>query len=173
MARKLRSVLRTWLCGMAVLVMVAPACLAQRYSFRDYTKGLGNLAVNCIAQDRTGYLWVGTENGLYRYDGLQFRQYGVPEGMRARDIYNLYLGPDGTLWVGSNDGVYFERRDGRFAEVRPPAPLGKFSQHMGTGFAGIAQDQVAMADQSGAFVLRRTESERWVAEPMHLGGTTI
>ena len=60
--------------------LFAPACLAQRYSFREYTEGLGDLNVNCIAQDRTGYLWVGTENGLYRYDGAQFRSMATPRG---------------------------------------------------------------------------------------------
>ena len=161
------------MCGLAVLSIFAPPCLAQRYSFREYTKGLSDLNVNCIAQDRTGYLWVGTENGLYRYDGSQFHLYGVSKGIRARYILNLYLAPDGTLWVGSDTGIYYQRRDGSFAEVRPPAPVSHFSQHMGTAFAAIAPGQVAVADQGGAFLLRRVEPERWVAEPLRLEGGTI
>jgi len=173
MARKMGHILRLWVCSAAALCLAAPACLAQRYSFRDYTEGLSDLAVNCILQDRTGYLWVGTDNGLYRYDGLQFRPYGVREGIRARYILNLYLGMDGTLLVGSDSGIFVQRRDGSFAEVHPPAPVSQFSQHMGTAFAAISPDQIATADQGGAFLLRRIEPDRWVAEPMHLEGGTI
>ena len=44
---------------------------AQQYSFRYYgtEDGLTNLAVKVIFQDRKGFLWAGTENGLFRYDG--------------------------------------------------------------------------------------------------------
>jgi CheY-like chemotaxis protein len=44
---------------------------AQRYSFKPYglEQGLGNLTVRSLLQDRTGFLWVGTYNGLFRYDG--------------------------------------------------------------------------------------------------------
>ena len=159
--------------SVAVVCLTAAACLAQRYSFRDTTEGLGDLNVNCIAQDRIGYLWVGTENGLYRYDGMQFKQYGASEGIRARTIQNVYVGPDGTLWVGTTSAVYFERQDGSFAEVRPPAPVEGFSLRIGTAFAAMAPDQVAMADRSGAFLLRHVEPEQWVAAPMHLEGKAI
>ncbi|MGD0731311.1 MAG: diguanylate cyclase [Terracidiphilus sp.] len=173
MARKMGHILRWWACGIATLCLFAPICVAQRYSFRDYTEGLSDLAVNCILQDRTGYLWVGTDNGLYRYDGLQFRPYGVTEGVRARYILNLYLGMDGTLWVGSDSGVFFQRRDGSFAEVHPPGAASQFTQHMGTAFAAISPDRVTMADQGGAFLLRRVEADKWVAESMRLEGGSI
>ena len=38
--------------------------------------GLTNLDVLSLLQDRTGFLWVGTDNGLYRYDGRHFRMFG-------------------------------------------------------------------------------------------------
>jgi diguanylate cyclase (GGDEF)-like protein len=164
---------RPWICALAALCLCAPVSRAQRYSFRPITEGLGDLNVNCIAQDRTGYLWVGTENGLYRYDGLQFRQFGTAEGIRARTIQNLFVGSDGTLWVGTAAGVYFERRDGSFAEVQPPAPVDAFSLRVGSAFTALAPDRLAMADRSGAFLLRRVEADQWIAEPMHLQGEKI
>src|SRR5208282_2622662 len=113
-----------------MLCLASPFCAAQRYSFRETTEGLGDLNVNCIAQDRTGYLWVGTENGLYRYDGTQFRRFGPQQGVRGRTIQNLFVGPDGTLWVGTTTNLYFGRQDGTFGEVRPPAPIDEFSQRI-------------------------------------------
>ncbi len=171
--QSLKNVSRVWICCVAVLHFAAHSCFAQRYSFHDYAEGLGNLVVNSVVQDRTGYLWVGTENGLYRYDGVQFRQYGAASGLHAHTIQNLYLGMDGTLWVGTTAGIYFKRRDGAFSEVRPPATIGQFSQRIGTAFTAMAPDRVVTADRSGAFLLRSTGADQWIAEPMHLESSNI
>lgn len=159
--------------GLAALCLAAAVCHAQRYSFQEYTEGLGNLNVSSIAQDRTGYLWVGTENGLYRYDGHQFRRYNAADGLTASIIENLYIGPDGTLWVGAMTGIYFQRRDGSFAEVQPPASEGQFEQRTGTVFTSNAPDRVTVASRNGVFLLQRVEGERWIAVPMHLEGKEI
>jgi diguanylate cyclase (GGDEF)-like protein len=165
--------LKSWMCGIAVLCLAAPSGLAQRYSFRDYTEGLGNLNVNCLAQDRAGYLWVGTENGLYRYDENKFRLFGAAEGLQARTIQNLFLGMDGTLWVGTTTGIYFERQDGNFAEVHAPASGPQFQQRIGTAFTAMGPDRVVATGRTGAFLLQRTGPEQWTAEPMLLEGGTI
>ena len=67
-SQSLKCNLRPLLCGIVALVLVAPACLAQHYTFSEAAPGMDNLNVDCIAQDNSGFLWVGTENGLYRYD---------------------------------------------------------------------------------------------------------
>ena len=118
----------------ALLDLCATSC-AQRYSFREYIQGLGNPNITSIQQDRVGYLWMGTQNGLYRYDGSQFQRYGAAEGIPDRIIDNVFIGLDGTLWVGTTAGVYFERKDGRFSEVRLPYPLNEFTHPTGTTFA--------------------------------------
>ncbi len=61
-----------------VLVIFASTCaLAQRYTFQLYgrAEGLTNLTPISVLQDRTGFLWVGTQNGLFRYDGSQFEAF--------------------------------------------------------------------------------------------------
>jgi diguanylate cyclase (GGDEF)-like protein len=148
-------------------------CAAQRYSFRGYIEGLGNLNIVCLAQDHAGYLWVGTQNGLYRYDGNQFRRYGAEEGLPERMVQNLFVGLDGTLWAGTTSGIYFERRDGKFAEVPPPAKHSQFLQRSGTVFASNRPDQVVAATRSGAILLRREAADRWVAQPMNLDTGTV
>jgi len=170
---KLQQMLHTCLCGLAVLGLFAPACPAQHLSFSEVTEGLGNLNVNCMAQDHAGYLWIGTENGLYRYDGNQFRQYGAADGIRGHIIQSLFVAPDGTLFVGTRDGIYFQLQNGSFGEVHPPGTLNQFSQRIGTVFTAMAPDQVVIADRSGAFLLHHVEPDRWAAEPMHLDGAAI
>src|ERR1035438_5181687 len=58
---------------LAVLALL-PALHAQQYGFQNYgaEQGLTNLAVSTLFQDRTGFLWVGTENGVFRFDGQRF-----------------------------------------------------------------------------------------------------
>ncbi len=165
--------LRSLLSGLALLCVSAAGCVAQRYSFREYTQGLGNLNIACLVQDHTGYLWVGTQNGLYRYDGTQFQSFGVAQGLPERMIQNLFVTDDGTLWVATTTGIFFERHDGHFTEVKSPDPGGQFLQRQGTTFASHRPDEVVTVTRTGAFLLQHKGDEQWVAEPMHLEGAVL
>jgi diguanylate cyclase (GGDEF)-like protein len=171
--RTVKGIMSALMCGFAVLGLAASSALGQRYSFSEVTEGLGDLNVNSIVQDRSGYLWVGTENGLYRYDGRQFRHFGSGEGLKEHGIRCLFVGPDGTLWVGTTAGIYFGLPDGTFAAVNAPAPYSQFSYRIGTVFTAVSADEVITADRNGAFRLRRVETGQWAAESMHLEGGAI
>jgi ligand-binding sensor domain-containing protein len=79
----------------------------QRQTFRQYgsQEGLTNLTVSDVLQDRTGFIWVGTENGLFRYDGGSFRHFGHEDGLPSTEVRGLAQAPDGSLWVATSDGV--------------------------------------------------------------------
>jgi signal transduction histidine kinase/CheY-like chemotaxis protein/streptogramin lyase len=94
--------------GIAVwLALATMASAAERYVFDGYgvEQGLGNLVVTALRQDRQGYLWVGTENGLYRFDGHRFRRYSTADGLPGDIVTGLAEGPDESLWVGTNKGL--------------------------------------------------------------------
>jgi signal transduction histidine kinase/ligand-binding sensor domain-containing protein/CheY-like chemotaxis protein len=78
---------------------------AQQYVFKLYgvEEGLRNLAILNILQDRTGYIWSSTENGLFRYDGRRFREF--KDGLPATRLDTLHLSPDGVVWVAGPGGV--------------------------------------------------------------------
>jgi signal transduction histidine kinase/ligand-binding sensor domain-containing protein/CheY-like chemotaxis protein len=80
---------------------------AQRYNFKFYGEedGLQNLAVQVVLQDRAGFLWAGTQNGLFRYDGSRFMAFGKADGLPAGRIDSLHESVDGTLWVGTHLGL--------------------------------------------------------------------
>ncbi len=161
--------LRTFLCVVAVLCSAASLSQAQHYTFSQPAAGMDNLNVDCVAQDNGGFLWIGTENGLYRYDGSHFRKYGPGDGLNARTIQNLFAAGDGTLLVGTTTGIYVQLSNGSFDEIHPPDPAHRFSQRIGSVFTAIAPGQVVAADRSGAFLLRRSTPDKWTAEPMNLG----
>ena len=90
------------------LALVLPAA-AQEYSFRFYgaTEGLQNLVVLSLAQDHTGYIWVGTEGGLYRYDGTRFRLMGQAEGLPcSTEVHSLFVAADGALWANTCGRIF-------------------------------------------------------------------
>src|SRR5215467_2451271 len=103
--------------GIALLLATVSAS-AQRYNFKFYgeEEGLQNLAVQVILQDKAGFLWVGTQNGLYRYDGSSFTAFGRAEGLPGTRIESLHESHDGTLWVGTRVGLA-RRRGERFETV--------------------------------------------------------
>ena len=91
----------------AVLLLLAGIVrlplLGQRYTFRVYSgdDGLNNLAVHSVVQDQAGFIWAGTQNGLFRFDGRRFSEFGEAEGVPLDDIRWLQKLPDGGLLVAS------------------------------------------------------------------------
>jgi signal transduction histidine kinase/CheY-like chemotaxis protein/ligand-binding sensor domain-containing protein len=90
----------------------------QSYRFRTFgtEEGLGNLAILCMAQDHQGYLWAGSLNGLFRYDGDRFQRFGVAEGLPNPQVNSLAVTRDGSLWAGTVSGLAVFR-EGRFRRV--------------------------------------------------------
>ncbi|MBO4863446.1 MAG: response regulator [Eubacterium sp.] len=67
--------------------------------------GLASSEINCIYQTQSGYIWVGTDSGLYRYNGSRFELYNLWD-MDKKDVYyvnSLFQDSRGTLWVGTNN----------------------------------------------------------------------
>jgi diguanylate cyclase (GGDEF)-like protein len=76
--------------------------------------GLPQYTVQALAQDERGYLWLGTFEGLVRFNGLQFDVFDeqrVP-GITNWQIRALARGRDGTLWIGTTGGGLLTFRDG-------------------------------------------------------------
>lgn len=69
------------------------------------SEGLSNNNVRCILRDDKGFLWVGTESGLNKYDGYTFQHYYRNNSQLPDDgISELFEGPDGNVWVKSTNG---------------------------------------------------------------------
>ena len=66
---------------------------------------LGN--IYAIAQTPDGYLWLGTEFGLFRFDGVRSLPWQPPEGQHLpdRNINSLLVTREGTLWIGTFAGL--------------------------------------------------------------------
>ncbi len=96
----------------------------SQYGHRSWQtdSGLPQNTVHAIAQTRDGYLWLATEGGLVRFDGVQFVVYGkqgygkqVSAGLRSDAVNSLFesRSADGgsALWIGTEDGLACRRGD--------------------------------------------------------------
>ena len=87
-----------------------------QYSRTTWTQqqGLPQDTVRAIAQTADGYLWVGTDEGLARFDGYEFTTFRKDSGdLPSNSITALAASTDGTLWIGTPNGLT-EYRDKRF-----------------------------------------------------------
>ncbi|GHU71174.1 hybrid sensor histidine kinase/response regulator [Bacteroidia bacterium] len=86
--------------------------MAQINYFRHIQEedGLSNNTVFCISEDKYGYMWFGTKDGLCRYDGKDFKVFvpdkSNPQSLQTNYIKTLYLDNYKTLWIGTNMGLY-------------------------------------------------------------------
>ena len=86
---------------------------AQHYNFINYSteSGLAQSQIRSIAQDKNGYLWLGTLGGLSKYDGKKFVNYSIQNGLIDNQIFSLAVDKSIGLWIGTMGGLnYFGRR---------------------------------------------------------------
>ncbi|MCD2421892.1 response regulator [Niabella pedocola] len=109
-------------------MLLTTICYGQRISFNHLTSenGLSNNSVLSITQDTQGFIWLGTTNGLNRYDGSQIKTYtagGIQEsGLFSNNILSLYRDSQRRLWVGSSGGLnYYNDEKDRFEKMTLPA----------------------------------------------------
>lgn len=92
------------LCGYAIL--------PTQFHFRHYNieNGVSSNNISTLFQDQKGYIWIGTENGLNRFDGNQFTLYQknnpLYSNFHANSINTICETTDKELWLGTDNGVF-------------------------------------------------------------------
>lgn len=109
-------------------VLTSATVSAQKY-FRSWNKtsGLCDNSICCIKQDKNGFLWIGSFNGLSRYDGYRFESFyhdaDNPQSIANRVVRSLCPSDDG-IWIGTDSGIdFYSFADGLFHHV--PATDGR------------------------------------------------
>lgn len=136
------AVWRAILTGGAAWLTIAAAHGAPRattdFFFQTWQTedGLPQNHITSVVQTRDGYLWLGTYNGLARFDGVRFVVFNAANtpGLSSSRVTSLCEDTNGVLWLGHDAGELTRMRGGRFE----PVPVA--AKWPGGGIAGIAGD---------------------------------
>jgi ligand-binding sensor domain-containing protein len=137
-----------------------------RFEHISLERGLSQSTVQCALQDRRGFMWFGTEDGLNRFDGYQFLVYrhkvresgSIPDN----DIRALHEHPtDGTLWIGTYNAALcsFNPVTEKFVSYSP------FVQMNPAVLSLAAESNVLWVGTSKGLHCFDTDKRRWVLFP--------
>jgi len=108
--------MRTSLCLYIVLFFNLTVCAQQEHKsdtaqlfYRHFTvqDGLPSNEAYLAYQDKTGHMWICTDNGVSRFDGVHFKNYNSAEGLRSNVIFGCKEDPKGNLWMYSFSGELY------------------------------------------------------------------
>ena len=122
MSRRDVSCLVRWSVVCGALLIASTHAHAQRLPITYYSTsdGLAHYNVNRIVRDSRGFLWFCTRDGLSRFDGREFVNWGVDDGLPVGDVTGLLEAPDGLFWIATDGGlVRFDPNGTPFATFIP------------------------------------------------------
>jgi ligand-binding sensor domain-containing protein/serine phosphatase RsbU (regulator of sigma subunit) len=113
------KVIRTGILVTLFFTVVYPL-QGQAYFFEKYgvEQGLGSSKVYSIIQDRNDWIWLGTESGVSRFNGLKFENFSARNGMAGGGVYSLTEDTTGRIWFGHLNGGITVFENGRFTKMR-------------------------------------------------------
>ncbi len=154
-----RNLLLYFFLGMGIMPNVNANSNLPRWSnladtlFQHITMGLPNPFITSLAEDGDGFLWVGTQGGLARWDGYRFRIYlpdpQDPDSLPDIHIRTLHTDRLGRLWIGTNGGglARYNSVQDRFVPVKLQksgnAPISSIVDDGGDGFWIATDDGLA------------------------------
>ena len=151
--RVARMITRLRITAIAMLACLAGTTTAgaQQYSFKYYgvDQGLTNPAVRSLFQDGSGFLWLSTEAGIFRYDGTRFKAYGEKSGILTSNAAVFGEAPDGSLLAGTNSGLY-RLTANQFKKVPMP---GAAKVSFGSGIESDGSGRTWIATDGGLVVM--------------------
>jgi len=139
------------ICLLAIIVI--PRLHAQSFSTHLYTTtdGLPDNFILCLYQDSFGYLWMGTTNGLCRFDGKQFTTIGRRQGLPSVVVNSIFEDKQHRLWIGTRGGIAELRGDSCYTyPVSDGLPLNYIS-----GFLQRDSSELWVATNAGLYEFRK------------------
>jgi ligand-binding sensor domain-containing protein len=124
-----------------LLICLAYSAHAQEYSYTHYdiSDGLAGSTAYCIAQDKEGFIWIGTETGLSRFDGTHFTGYTTAEGLTDMEVLQMHCDAKDRVWMALFHPSVCYYYKGKIHNSGNDSLLEKI--HCASAIEGIAEDK--------------------------------
>ncbi len=102
------------------VTFVAITLCAQSFNFKVYdtSEGLADNDVIALVQDKDDYVWMATDEGLIRFDGIDYDVFTIKDSLSHNYISCLHIDQIGRLWIGHKNGLLTYRENDQFYKVR-------------------------------------------------------
>jgi signal transduction histidine kinase/ligand-binding sensor domain-containing protein len=150
---------------LAAAIAAATATFAETPSIRRYTTadGLPTNVVTALLADSRGFLWVGTDDGLARFDGDQFHVFDSRDGLPGGPVNAILEHPSGAIYVATDRGIAElggPAGADRFERLEDPSPKANHADGL-----TLWRDGVVAGTHDGVYRLVDRHWERIVLEP--------
>ncbi len=142
--------------ALAQMPLLGGRIIHQYWGFKDGAPEV----VESLAQTTDGYLWLGTESGLFRFDGIRFEKFQPVLGDQfpATDISSLFAPPTGGLWIGYRFGAGFSfLKNGKLTNFKLRTSSGTVND--------FAQDSHGIVWAARSNALWRFDGSTWQENP--------
>jgi ligand-binding sensor domain-containing protein len=105
-----------------LLLLITCTGFSQTPFFQHYYLLRKNepVQVNTVFQDNAGFMWFGTDRGLFRFDGRNYKRYTVTDSLPDNHVTAIAQDSAGTLWTGHRNGKLSSQHGNIFREFKPP-----------------------------------------------------
>ncbi|NER17065.1 hybrid sensor histidine kinase/response regulator transcription factor [Spongiivirga citrea] len=140
------------ICGLNIQILKSQQ--QDKINLEPVNDGLINSWVSAITQDSLGFIWIGTQDGLHRYDGYRYQVYrNSPDddaSIAANWIKDIAIDSNGDFWLGTYGGgvCKFSARTDTFTNFAKDS-INKFSSKLVSGIAAISENHILSATEDG------------------------
>lgn len=142
----------------ALLVLLVAACAAtgeaRKFYFQHYDikNGLSQNTVHCILQDKQGFMWFATKDGLNRFDGQNFRRVNVSdEDDNCSFISSIFEDSKGLIWVGAHHGpCVYDPKTERMDWLRVATADGETINNVVNDFKEAPDGRIIIVTENGS-----------------------
>ena len=130
---------------------------AQQYNFRgafNIESGLPSNHIYSVIEDSDGFLWVGTDNGISRFDGTRFVNYSTKNGLPSNDVIQVTKDNDGIIWANCyrQPPSYFDEKQNRFVSFENNTTVMKYSYNL--LYPTVCNDGVTFRCKDGKLIFK-------------------
>lgn len=154
------------------LLFIIGLCKAQQPGYTSFTVNDGlpsNYIYSCV-EDNKGFLWIATDAGIARFDGMHFQVFTTMDGLPDNEVLDVVKEINGRIWINcfKQNPAYFDETQNRFINANTDTNLAKSKQ--GTSSASLfalPEGGVMYANERGCFVFKNKKLVTTITKPDH------